>query len=335
MVKRTGHAPVSVIRYNETSSSRTELGPKEPLPSVSSDDILWLNVYGEIGHELSQDFRKQFELHSLVVEDLKHEKQRPKFEQYENYFLIVMHMMSLHKDRLQVDQIAMVLGQNMLLSFQEQKGYVFETIRDRIRDQGGKVHQRKADYLLYLLMDTLVKKQGLILNQLEEKADALETDLLGVEHAHQVRKAGTLKKLYLLRTLLSDFKKSVRPLRDMLQELVEVESTLIEPRTQLFFRDVSDRVNLLVDSMENLRETLQSLIDLHMTQVNTRMSEVMKVMAMISTIFMPLNLIAAIYGMNFKHMPELQIQGFYYGVLAAMFLVVIGMLVFFRNKRWL
>lgn len=327
--------PITAIRYNAEGSTRETFEAEKGFPLPDTKHTLWLNIDDVHETPFLEEYRKEFGLHPLVLEDLRSEEQRPKLEEFQDYLLVVMHMLDWNNDELEDEQLSLVIGKNILLTFQEKPGDKFDPIRKRIESGSGRVRKRGSDYLAYLLMDALFLQHIRLVEAMEEEAENLEEALLQTEQAYQLREAGTLKQIYQLRTKLSKFRQFTRPLRELITGLLETESSLIEDRTKVYLRDTYDRIRHLSDSIDNLREMLQGLIDLHMAQVNNRMSEIMKVLAMISTIFMPLNLIAAVYGMNFKFMPELEIKGFYFGVIASMVTIAACMFVFFRRKQWM
>ncbi len=327
-------SPVSVLTYHADSSAEELLNPELPLPQPEPGKMTWINVDNAAQSERLQEFRKQFGLHTMVVDDLRSDDQRPKLEEFPNYLLIVLHTLIDKADDVENEQFNLIIGENFLLTFQEKPNDRFDALRKKI-EGGGRVRKRGSDYLAYMILDTITRQNMRLLEKMEEEGDALEEELLQNEQAYRIREAGTLRKIYQLRTRLSRLRQLTRPVRELITGLLETESNLIEDRTKVYLRDTLDQIRYLSDNIESVREMMQGLIDLHMSQVNNRMSEIMKVLAMISTIFMPLNLIAAVYGMNFKFMPELEVKGFYFGVLGAMAVLAFFMFLFFRRKRWI
>jgi magnesium transporter len=274
---------------------------------------------------------KHYILHPLVLEDILNVYQRPKVEYFEDYIFVVLKMLTYDDktDDINSEQVSMILGNNFVFTFQERKGDVFEPIRDRLRNNKGVIRKNSADYLLYSLIDIIVDNYFVILEKLGEKVEDLE-DRVVLNPSPE-----TIRKIHRLKRNLIELRRIIWPLREALSVLYKEESDLINKKTSIYFRDVYDHVIQIMDTIETLRDMVGGLLDVYLSSVSNRMNEIMKVLTIIATIFIPLTLISGIYGMNFKYMPELKWRFGYPLVLLLMLGIGIGMLIYFRKKKWL
>jgi magnesium transporter len=275
-------------------------------------------------------FGKQFGLHPLLLEDIANTDQRPKLDDYETHFFLVMKMLSLsERQDVMVEQVSLVLGRNFVLSFQENGSDVFQPVRERLRGGKGRMRQSGADYLLHALVDAIVDQYFAVLESVGEKIESLQQVVVADP------KPETLREIHALKRQLLFLRRAVWPLRDVMNNLSRSESPIFQQTTKVFFRDVYDHVVQIVDTIETLREMVSASLDIYLSSVSYRLNAVMRVLTVITTIFMPLSFIASIYGMNFEHMPELRSEWGYPLVLGVMVAVGVGMLAVFRKKRWL
>ena len=296
-----------------------------------ADKTLWVNVDGVHDVDLVQQLGTGFELHPLAIEDIAHTGQRPKVEDYGNHALLVLRMLRWNdaKDQIDDEQVSLAMGPSWVLSFQERKGDVFDPIRDRLKTNRGRIRKMGADYLLYTLVDAIVDHYFAILEIL---GDRIET--LGEQMAEDPDKKDLVSIRYLKRELLF-MRKSVWPLREVLSSLQRDGAVAIHADTVPYFRDVYDHTIQIIDTVETFRDMVSGLMDLYLSSVSNRMNEVMKVLTIIATIFIPLSFVAGLYGMNFVNMPELQWRYGYFGALGLMGLMAGGMLFYFRRRKWL
>lgn len=330
--KLQAHVDVTVIDFNENHLS--EFCPTnitELVKFKNQETVTWINIDGI--HDV--DFIKQageiFELHPLLLEDILNPDHRPKIEEYGDYLHFTMKELKWNSNgkEIESEQISFVLGRGFVISFQEQKGDIFEPIRDRIRHAKGRVRKMKADYLAYALIDIIVDHYFVIIDSIESEIEDLELDVLKSTDEHNIRKIQKLKKdLMILR-------KSIIPLRESVGNLEKSGSDLIEARTTFFLKDVYDHTLHITDSIETYREMLNSLMELHISGMNNRLNKVMKVLTVISTIFIPLTFIVGVYGMNFDNMPEIHWHYGYYAVWGFMICTVILMLYILRRNKWM
>jgi magnesium transporter len=257
--------------------------------------------------------------------------QRPKMEDFGDYLFIVLKMLHYDekKDETKTEQVSLVLSSKYVLSFQEDEGDVFDSIRERIRTDRGSIRKRRADYLAYSLIDAIVDNYFMVLEKIGEKIEDIEDELI------KNPTPAVLQTIHHLKRELIFLRKSVWPLREVISRLERWESPLIDKSIDIYLRDVYDHTIQVIDSLETFRDTLSGMLDIYLSSVSNRMNEVMKVLTIIATIFIPLTLIAGIYGMNFRYMPELESPWGYPMVYVVMLAVCAVMLVYFRRKKWL
>jgi len=294
--------------------------------------VTWINVDGLKDAKTLEKLCNFFDLHPLVIEDILQTSQRPKIEDYGDYLYIVIRVLLLEKQKIGSEQTSIVLGKNYVISFNENEDSIFNNVRERLRNDKGKVRRKGADFLAYTLLDAIVDNYFVILEEFGERIELMESALL--KHPDQ-------KTLYGIRKLkkeLITLRKSVWPVREILTGL-ERESRskdpLITKKTGVYLRDVYDHTIQVMDNIESFRDMVAGMFDIYLSSVSIRLNEVMKVLTIIGTIFIPLTFITGWYGMNFKDMPELSHPLGYPVVLAVMGLIAIVMLFFFRRKRWI
>ena len=328
--KKSEQVRISVFHYTATSCEERQVDQPELFAPPADESVIWVNVGGVHKTEVLESFGKQFALHPLLLEDIANTDQRPKLDDYETYFFLVMKMLTLsERQDVLVEQVSLVLGRNFVLSFQENGTDVFQPVRDRLRGGKGRLRQSGADYLAYTLVDAIVDQYFAVLESVGEKIEALQQVVVADP------KPDTLRDIHALKRQLLFLRRAVWPLRDVMNNLSRSDCPFLQHHTKVFFRDVYDHVIQIVDTIETLREMVSASLDIYLSSVSYRLNAVMRVLTVITTIFMPLSFIASIYGMNFEHMPELRSEWGYPVVLGVMAVVGLGMLMVFRNKRWL
>jgi len=336
--KRVEKVEISLIDYDEKRcDERTVDRLEDVFVCKDTDTVSWINVNGLHEVEVIDRIGRHFGIHPLVLEDIADTGQRPKAEDHADYFFVVFKMLTFDPaaDALSAEQVSAILGPGWVISFQERAGDVFDSVRDRIRTAKGRIRQMKADYLLHALMDSVVDQYFVILETFGEKVEALEERLVA-DPAPQ-----TLQSVKQLKRDMIVLRRSVWPLREAISELDRSESNLIHKPTRAYFRNVYDHTVQVMDAIESVREMLSGMQDLYLSSISNRMNEVMKVLTIIATIFIPLTFVAGIYGMNFDpgasplNMPELKWRFGYLAALGVMAVIVAGMVVYFRKKRWL
>lgn len=299
--------------------------------AAGEEVVYWFNVNDNMDQEMLARLQKRFDLHPLVREDISDVRQRPKFEEYEQslYLLLKMLTYSEQKEAMEREQISLFWGKDWVLTIQERGGDVFRPLRRRLREGIGLLRKRGSDYLVYGLFSAILDQYFVVLDRLNDRMEALEDALL-----EQTGHRELLEELYLLRRQLMRVRKAVWPVREIVRGMQESESPIIRDSLSAYLRNLLDESMQIGDMVENARELASSLMELHLSTVNARMGVAMRWLAMVSLTFVPLNLIAAIYGMNFKHMPELQWQYGYFGVLGVMVLIASGLTWLFYSLGW-
>ena len=328
--RKSEKVTVTVFRYSGADCEELQQEQVDGLARPVDESVVWINVGGVHQVEVVETLGKQFSLHPLMLEDVANTDQRPKLDDYETYFFLVIKMLSLTKrNEIAVEQVSLVLGRNYVISFQENGTDVFQPVRERLRGGKGRLRQSGADYLLYSLVDAIVDQYFAVLESLGEKIEALQQTVVDDPRPE------TLNDIHALKRQLLYLRRAVWPLRDVMNNLSRSTCPFLQEPTKVFFRDVYDHVVQIVDTIETLREMVSASLDIYLSSVSYRLNAVMRVLTVITTIFMPLSFIASIYGMNFEHMPELQSRWGYPLVLAVMTAVGVGMLLLFKKKRWL
>jgi len=340
----TAQSPqVALIVYSSTLF-REQVGVSlnELLKPAGKSDIQWLNVEGLGDVKLLQAIGEKFALHPLALEDAINVHQRPKFEDYQGHLFLIVRMPvvcpaeevgSIH--RFRSEQVSIYVGQQFVITLQEISGDTFDAIRKRLRTEGSHIRRMGSDYLAYTLIDSVIDAYFPVLEQYGELVEELEIEVIERPSPDDILKIHALK-----RDLLS-IRRALWPMRDMLSSILRDDSSLLHDSTRIYLRDCHDHTIQLIDMVETYRELTSGLVDVHLSSVSNRMNEVMKVLTIIATIFIPLTFIAGIYGMNFDpevsawNMPELKSPYGYVGVMAAMAAIAFGLLGWFRYKGWL
>ncbi|HRI79989.1 MAG TPA: magnesium/cobalt transporter CorA [Cyclobacteriaceae bacterium] len=320
---------LEMIQYNEQEyAMQADIPVGELLSYLKKDHVNWINVDGLHERSIIIKLGKHFKLHSLLIEDILSDHQ-PKVEEFEEYLFITLKMLHSIKDsQIEYEQISFVLGKDYLLSFQEKEGDYFGSFRERIKQSTGRVRTRKVDYLLYRLVDIIVDNYYNVLDEVGGQIEKIEDDVYKNPTVREFQNIQKIKKelIYL--------RKALYPLRDAMSKLTKDETGFIEQANIRYFGDVYDHVVHLIDSLDTYKDLTSGLMDIHINTMNTRMNEVMKVLTVISTIFIPLTFIVGIYGMNFDFMPELRLEWGYPIVMISMALIVFGMIRYFKYKKW-
>lgn len=304
---------------------------EESLAHKDRDSVTWIHVDGIHDVDTVERLGRHFDIHPLVLEDIVNTNQRPKMEDYEDYLFLILKMITYNEAEklLHVEQVGLIVGGKYVLSFQESDSPVFEPVRERLRKGRGRIRKAGPDYLAYALMDAVVDNYFIVLEKIGEDVEELEDEVIGNPVPQTVESIHTLKRELLL------LRKSVWPLREAVASLEKRDSPLIQEKTGLFLRDLYDHTIQVIDTIETFRDMVSAMMDSYLSSLSNRMNEVMKVLTIIATLFIPLTFIAGIYGMNFKVMPELEWRYGYGIVWGVILLVAALMLFYFRKKKWL
>lgn len=328
--KHSDKIKITIIDYdaeNLTEKSYERVEDCEKF--VDKPSNTWINVDGIHQVDVVEKLGGMFSHHPLMMEDVLNTHHRPKMEDFEDYIFFTLKMLGLDKkDNIVSEQISIILGKTYVLSYQEREGDIFDALRERIRQGKANIRVRGSDYLMYRLIDTIVDHYFIIMEKIGEKVDKLEEEVM------TTASDATMKKILKLKRELISLRRTISPLRDAIGSLQREGSDLIEDRTYTYLNDVQDHTIHLTETIETYRDVLSGLMDMYYTTISNRMNEVMKVLTVISTIFIPITFIAGIYGMNFAHMPELQYKWAYPAVWVLMIAMVIGMITYFKKKGW-
>ncbi len=322
---------IGPVGVSEQKNCRTD----DLLNIVQRHHVTWINVDGLGDANLIKTLGKLFNLHPLALEDTINVHQRPKVEQYPDQLFIVTRMIH-QSDSISSEQLSMFLGENYVITFQEaQPGDCFDQVRERIRSEKDGFKNHGADYLAYRLLDAVIDSYFPMLEQYGEKIDDMEELLL------QSPQQANLNKIHAIKQDLLVLRRSIWPTRELINTLLRDHNSLIKDETRIYLRDCYDHTVQLLDLLEMYRELGADLRDLYLSSMSHRMNEVMKVLTIISTLFIPLTFIAGVYGMNFDtekskwNMPELEWEYGYLFFWSLMAVITIGMLIYFWRKRWI
>lgn len=328
--KRSDKIRITLIEYNETEYFEQEFYDlSECLSKVRPHMVKWINVDGLHNTEVIEAFAKPYNIHPLTLEDIVHTDQRPKFEDYDHYVFTVMKMIS-YTTEVQSEQLAIILLENTVISFQEvQGGDAFDILRARLRQSKGRIHKLGADYLAYALMDAVIDCYFMAIEKIGDRVEQIEEDIIDNNDKK------SLMELYDLKREMIYLRKQVWPMRDMINNMIRSETTLINESSDIYLRDLSDHVTRIIDTVETYRDLLSGIMDIYLSTNANRMNEVMKMLTIMSSIFIPVTFIAGVYGMNFDSMPELKSPYGYAITWTIMLIIIIGMLIYFKRKKWM
>ncbi len=330
--RRGGPVEIEVIDYKDSHyEKRIVHSPEDCSPFLKSKTISWINITGVHDEEVIKNLASIFGIHPLTQEDIANTTQRPKVEEYDNYLFVVLKMAYVDEDtgELITEQVSLVVGKNYVISFQERPGDILEPLRQRIEASKGKIGDRGSDYLAYAISDIIVDHYFVILEQLSEEVERIEEKLLK-NSGHKI-----LNEIYRLKREIIVLRKSIWPMREVVHNLERNEYALVKKATRIYIRDLYDHTVQVLETIETFREVVAGMLDLHISNNSNKMNEVMKVLTVFASIFIPLTFIVGVYGMNFDYMPELRLKYGYHGLWAIMISVTVAMLAYFKNKKWL
>lgn len=293
--------------------------------------VTWINIDGLHDIELIEKVGTHFGIHSLTLEDIVNTGHRPKVEDFEDYIYLVFKMLKFDDTtgRIASEQVSLILGPHYLISFQEAEGDVFNFVRERIRKGRVRIRKSGPDYLAYALIDAAVDHYFLILEKIGEKIELFE------DRIHSEPTPEILQNIHALKREIIYFRKQVWPIREVLNVWQKTESPLMQEAHKVFISDVYDHTIQVIDTIESFRDIIAGMMDLYLSTVSNRMNEVMKVLTIMATIFIPLTFVAGIYGMNFKFMPELEWKWSYPVLWILLIGIFVSMLFYFKRKKWL
>ncbi len=328
--KSTEKVKITVINYDKTNFQEKKVKTvDECFPFKDMPSVTWIDIDGVHQPEIIERIGTYLNIHSLILEDILNTGQRPKYEDFEDYIFAVLKMVYYNgKDsEIMIEQVSLLLGKNYVISFQEKEGDVFDPIRDRIRNGKGHIRQLNADYLAYTLLDAIVDNYFLILENIGERIELLEEELIDNTSTQSMKTIHNIERdtIYL--------RKSIWPLREVISNLERGESPLIQESTRIYLRDIYDHTIRVIDTIETLRDMTATMLNIYLSSLSNRMNEIMKTLTMFAAIFIPLTFIVGIYGMNFEFMPELKLRWGYPVLLLIMLIIGISLVIYFRKKK--
>ncbi len=329
--RKTDGVKITILDYDEAQFREIEAKEvEECFEFKDKPTVTWIHIDGIHRVEIIEKIGRHFNLHPLILEDIVNTGQRPKMEDYGDYVFIVLKMLYYDEEgnKIIAEQVSLILGLNFVISFQEVEGDVFDPVRERIKNSKGRIRKVGADYLAYALVDVIVDNYFTILEKLGERIEDLEEGLLNPTQKN-------LQGIHQLKREMAFLRKLVWPLREVVGGLERAESTLVHESTRIYLRDLYDHTIQVIDTIETFRDMLSGMLDIYLSSTGNKMNEVMKVLTIIATIFIPLTFIAGIYGMNFEDMPELKWHWGYPLALISMFSIGVLMVVYFRKKKWI
>ncbi|MGA1870607.1 MAG: magnesium/cobalt transporter CorA [bacterium] len=325
-------AKITLIDYDEKELEERHVNKiEECFPLKETSTVSWINIDGLHEIEIIEAIEKAFGIHPLVLEDILNTSQRPKYEDFEQYLYVVLKMLTFDEGEKEIkaEQVSIIIGPHFLLSFQEKEGDIFNPVRERIRNAKGRIRKMGTDYLAYALLDAIIDYYFVILEKIGEEIEDLE-ELLLTNPTHE-----TLHTIHHLKQEIIFLRKSIWPLREVINALTRGEFTMIHETTGIYLRDVYDHTIQAIDTIETFRDIISGMLDIYLSSISNKMNNVMKVLTIIATIFIPMTFVAGIYGMNFKYMPELEWRWGYPAVWALMGAIFIVMLIYFKTKEWI
>ncbi len=336
-VRRLDRPRITVIEYDaETFTERDVTSLKEEGPFCRADadakTMIWVDVDGISEADCINDLGERFGLHQLLLEDVMNAGQRVKVEDYTDALFVVLKMLDVGDDDeevLYVEQLSLVLGKDFVITFQEETGDVFDGVRERLKQNKGRIRRAGADYLFYALLDAIVDNYAVVLDSMSELVEELE------ERLQETPGSVSVNDIYLLKREVQFLRRQIAPARDVFAELVHQEGELMSPAIDVYMRDVFDHSTRATQNVDSMHDTIQSMVDMYHSTQSARLSEVMRLLTVISTIFMPLTFIVGVYGMNFDNMPELHTTYGYFICMGVMAVVAAGMTIYMRRNKWL
>ena len=329
--ERTEPVRITVINYDETDLEESRVQTIEACLPLKTGNVTWIHVEGIHETRVIEEIGAHFGVNTLVLEDLMTPTQLPKIESHEGYTFIVLKSLDYAAASLDTskEQISLIIGEDFVISLQEELGDLFTTVQNRLRNAHGKIRKMPVDYLVCALIDVIVDNYFIVLDQLSDRIEAVEEEAITNPTPEVLAEINTLRKEFLF------LRRPILPLRDVLDEVLDDEMPFLTQNTYLYFRDVYDHLGQVIHTLETLRITVSGLFETYTSAISHRMNEVMKVLTIVATFFIPLTFIAGIYGMNFRFMPELETRWGYPAVLLVMVSISIGMFIYFKLKKWL
>ncbi|MCO5234076.1 MAG: magnesium/cobalt transporter CorA [Chitinophagales bacterium] len=323
---------IDLLVYNAESYEEKSIVNHIPDTHFPLDgNVSWIDIKGLHNEKLIEEIGKTTNIHALTLEDLLNTEQRPKIDFFHTYIYIVIQTIQFNDNSqdIESEQLSIILGENYVMTFLEKPSYDLDILKERIKNKIGKIRIYGADYLAYTILDIVIDDYYDVIEKLGDKIEAIEEALMFETNKIEIQ------DIYILKRKLLEFRKIIWPIREILTKLEKNDTLLIKEKTALYLRDLYDHNIQLIDNIDIYRDIVSGLADVYLTKTSNRLNEIMKILTILSSIFIPLTFIVGIYGMNFNNMPELEWEYGYFFALAFMFIIAIGMAIYFKRKKWL
>ncbi|MEJ2096052.1 MAG: magnesium/cobalt transporter CorA [Deltaproteobacteria bacterium] len=330
--QKSENVKISVIEYSKDFLNVTEVPNIAACERLKqSNAVAWINISGVHKTDLIKDLGTYFEVHPLVLEDIVNTEQRPKMDDLDTYVFMVMKMVypDMEAHAIDYEQISFLIGGSYVISLQEVEGDIFDPVRERILKGKGRIRTRGSDYLAYALIDMVVDHYFKVLETIGEEIELLQDDVM------QNTDGSPLRSIHSLKSELLFLRKSIWPMREIINALIRGESNLFKDKTVIYLQDVYDHIVQIIETIETFREILSGTLEIYFSNVSNKMNEVMKILTIIATIFIPMTFITGIYGMNFKVMPELNWRWSYPVLWGGLVVLFVIMVIWFKRKKWM
>jgi len=320
------------MQYNTNQLTEKELDTHQKFNLLPSKDhqVDWYDIRGLHDTTLIEAMGKVFEIHSLILEDLVDVHNRPKYEEYPKGNFVLLKALSFDSAKSEVAQehLGLYFREGLVISFQETESDLFEKVRTRIQTGKGKIRGRGADYLAYALIDEIVDHYFIVMDGIEETVESIE-DGISAEPGGQIK-----ERIHFLKRELLKVRKSIMPLREAISRFTKSDSPIVKDTSKLYINDLYDHTIQIMDMVDNYRDILNGLQDLYISEISLQMNKVMQVLAVVTTLFVPITFLAGLYGMNFENIPELHYEYGYFILLVVMFVIFVASILYFRAKKW-
>jgi magnesium transporter len=324
--KKDTETKITLIEYDRNNFNQKTI---EKCPEFENKDtVKWIKINGF--SENLNDIGRCFNLNQLVLEDILNTRQRPKMDDYHDYLYIVLKLINVNtEDKVSTKQISLILQKKVLISFQDDEDNIFDVIIDKLKHKETQMRTREADYLLFSLIDTVIYSYFNGLERLEDRMEDIEEGIIANPNPE------VLNIIHNIKMDINTFRNAILPVRDIISNFGSYNQDLINKSTDYYIRDVYNHSILVFEALESLRDRISDILDIYLSSTSNKLNEIVRVLTVISTVFVPLTFIVGLYGMNFRYMYELEHPLGYPLVILGMFLIAVIMLVYFRRKKWL
>jgi len=328
--KEFGKVTIKIFDYNKTKFKEYTIDKIDTLSLLEKKStVTWINICGVNNPEVIKEIGKYFKLHSLLLEDIMDTTHRPKIEHFPEHTFLILKYFNHDHEKMDIQQISIIIGNNFIISFQENEQDIFAPIEERLKQNKGIIRNEQSDYLAYALIDLIIDRYFIILENMEDSLEKIEKASISNPTSKILQKINKIKKevIFLHKIIFSS--------RDIINNLIKIDSKFIKSSTKIYLSDVYDHSINILDTLDTFKSTVQGIIDIYFSSLNNKMNEIIKVLTIMTSVFIPLTFITGIYGMNFRNMPEIKWQYGYYFTLGLMFLIGIAMAILFKKKKWI